>query len=47
MTGPRDRKWLSVQGLAGGLAMFAVEALIVVGLAAVGWLFSLLILSVL
>lgn len=47
MTGPRDRKWLSLQGLAGGLAMFAAEALIVVGLAAVAWLISVSILAVL
>ena len=47
MTGPRDRRWLSVEGLAGGLAMFAVEALIVLGLAAVAWLTSVLILAIL
>jgi len=47
MTGPRDRKWLSLQGLAGGLAMFAAEALIVLGLAAVAWLISVSILAVL
>jgi hypothetical protein len=47
MTGPRDRKWLSFQGLAGGLTMFAVEALIVVGLAAVALLTSVLILAIL
>lgn len=47
MTGPRDRKWLSFQGLAGGLAMFAFEALIVLGLAAVAWLTSVVILAIL
>jgi len=47
MTGPRERKWLSLQGLAGGLAMFAAEALIVLGLAAVAWLISVSILAVL
>lgn len=47
MTGPRDRRWLSLQGLAGGLAMFAAEALIVLGLAAVAWLTSALILAIL
>lgn len=47
MTAPRDRKWLSIQGLAGGLAMFAVEALIVLGLAAVAWLASVLVLAIL
>jgi hypothetical protein len=47
MTGLRDRKWLSLQGLSGGLAMFAAEALIVAGLALFAWLTSLLILSIL
>jgi len=47
MTGPRDRKWLSLEGLAGGLAMFAVEALIVLGLAALALLISALILAIL
>jgi hypothetical protein len=47
MTGPRDRKWLSIQGLAGGLTMFAVEALIVLGLAAMAWATSMLILAIL
>ena len=47
MTGPRDRKWLSLEGFAGGLAMFAAEALIVLGLAAVAWLASVLILALL
>lgn len=47
MTGPRDRRWLSLEGLAGGLVMFAVEALIVGGLAAVALLTSALILAIL
>lgn len=47
MKGPRERKWLSLQGLAGGMAMFAVEALIVLGLAAVALLISALILAIL
>ena len=47
MRGPRDRKWMSLQGLAGGLAMFAAEALIVLGLAAVAWLVSVSILAIL
>lgn len=46
MTG-RDRTWLSFEGLAGGLAMFVVEALIVLALAAVAWLTSALILAIL
>ena len=47
MTGPRDRKWLSFEGLTGGLAMFAVEALIVLGLAGVAWVTSALIVAIL
>lgn len=47
MTGPRDRKWWSFLGMAGGLVLFAVEALIVLVLAAVAWLASLLILAIL
>lgn len=47
MTGPRDRKWLSFQGLAGGLAMFAAEAMIVVGLVVVAWIISVVILAIL
>lgn len=47
MAPSRDRKWLSVSGLIGGLAMFAAEALIVGGLAAAAWILSLLILSAL
>jgi hypothetical protein len=38
---------LSLEGLAGGLAMFAVEALIVLGLAALALLISALILAIL
>jgi hypothetical protein len=47
MTGPRDRKLLNLHGLVGGLAMFAAEALIVVGLAAVAWLISVVVLAIL
>jgi hypothetical protein len=47
MTGLRDRNWMSFEGLTGGLAMFAVEALIVLGLAGVAWLTSALILAIL
>jgi hypothetical protein len=38
---------MSLQGLAGGLAMFAAEALIVLALAAVAWLVSVSILAIL
>lgn len=47
MTAQRDRKWLSLHGLAGGLAMFGTEALIVIGLAAVACLVSIVILAIL
>lgn len=47
MTGPRDRRWLSLRGLAGGLAMFGGEALIVIGMAAVAWLISVVVLTLL
>lgn len=47
MTASRDRKWMSVPGLFGGVAMFLTEAAIVVGLAAVAWLLSALILAIL
>lgn len=47
MSAPRDRKWLSFRGLAGGLALFASEALIVVALVAITWLISKVILALL
>lgn len=47
MTKPRDRKWFSLHGLAGGLAMFGAEALIVIGLAAAAWLISVVVLTIL
>ncbi len=47
MTGSRDRRWLSLPGLAGGAAMFVAEALIVVALAATALLLSIVILALL
>ncbi|HSJ82263.1 MAG TPA: hypothetical protein VLA91_00450 [Acidimicrobiia bacterium] len=47
MTKPRDRRWLSVHGLIGGLTMFAIEALIVTSLAFVAWALAWLILALL
>jgi len=47
MTAPRERKWMSIPGLTGGVAMFAAEALVVVGLAAAAWLASVVILAIL
>lgn len=45
MTSLRDRRWMSLRGLAGGLAMFVAEALIVAGLAAVALLLSAVVLG--
>lgn len=47
MTRSRDRRWLSLPGVAGGAVMFVVEALIVVGLAGAAWLLSVVILALL
>jgi hypothetical protein len=47
MTAPRDRKWMSIDGLAGGLAMFAVEALIVIGLATAAVIVAVVVLAIL
>lgn len=47
MTGSRERRWLSLPGLKGGAAMFAVEAMIVGVLAAVAGLLSVVILALL
>jgi hypothetical protein len=46
MTTP-ERKWLDLPRLAGGLAMFAAEALVVVGLVGLAWLISVVILAIL
>ena len=47
MTAPRDRKWTSVPGLGGGLVMFVVEALIVIGLVTAALVASVLVLAIL
>jgi hypothetical protein len=47
MTKPRDRRWLSLHGLTGGLTMFTIEALIVTSLAFVAWALARLILALL
>lgn len=47
MTGSRDRRWLSLSGLAGGAAMFMAEALIVATLGVAAWLLSVVILALL
>ncbi len=41
MNPSRRRRWLSIPGLAGGLGLFLIEALIVVGLAVAAWLTAL------
>lgn len=43
----RNRKWTSIRVLAGGLAMFAAEMLVVAALVAAAWLLSIIILAVL
>lgn len=47
MGSPRDKKWLSIPGLAGGLTMFVAEALIVAVFAGISWLLAVLILAIL
>lgn len=47
MTAPRDRKWTSVPGFAGGLVMFVVEALIVIGLVTAALVVAVLVLAIL
>lgn len=47
MSTPRSRRWMSIKGMAGGMAMFATEALIVVGLVAVAWIISVVVLALL
>ncbi|HZD22736.1 MAG TPA: hypothetical protein VE569_04955 [Acidimicrobiia bacterium] len=47
MTAPRDRKWLSVSSLAGGLVLFITEMLVVVAVAVIAWLVSTLVLAAL
>lgn len=47
MTAPRNRKWTSVPRLAGGLVMFLVEALIVIGLVTAALVVAVLVLAIL
>lgn len=44
MVKPREERWLAWRDYAGGLVMFAAEALIVLGLVTFAWLFSVAIL---
>lgn len=44
MVASRDDRWSAWRDYAGGLVMFAAEALIVLGLAIVAWLISALVL---
>lgn len=46
MTAPnRERRWSDPRELAGGLFMFVAEAMIVLGLVAVAWVLSVVILA--
>lgn len=47
MSTPRDRKWLSLRGLAGGLALFVSEAIIVIALAIIALLVSAVLIAIL
>ncbi|MGH8946249.1 MAG: hypothetical protein ACRDVL_08870 [Acidimicrobiia bacterium] len=47
MKTPPERKRLGLPRLSGGLAMFAAEAMVVIGLAVVAWLLSVVILAIL
>ncbi|HEU4319163.1 MAG TPA: hypothetical protein VFS66_03695 [Acidimicrobiia bacterium] len=45
MTAPREPRWKDWHGYVGGLVMFATEALIVIGLGLIAWLYSVVVLS--
>ncbi|HXV72121.1 MAG TPA: hypothetical protein VEB69_12055 [Acidimicrobiia bacterium] len=45
MTAPREPRWKEWRGYVGGLVMFAAEALIVIGLAVIAWLYSIVVLA--
>lgn len=47
MKNQRDRRWLGLPGLSGGVVMFVVEALIIVVFLAVAWLLSVVVLALL
>lgn len=47
MTGPREQKWLSVRSVIGGLALFASEALVVIGFIALALLAATVLLAIL
>jgi hypothetical protein len=42
---PRDRTWLSLGGLAGGLVMFAVQSLVVLVLVGAAWVVAVFVLA--
>lgn len=46
MSTPRERSAWHFKDYAGGLVMFVAEILIVAGLAAVAWVFAIVILSI-
>ncbi len=45
MTVPREPRWKEWHGYVGGLVMFATEALIVLGLAAIAWVYAIVVLA--
>lgn len=47
MNTQRGNRWLSMRGITGGVALFAVEALAIAGLVAVTWVVSTLVLALL
>lgn len=47
MNSSRRRRWLSIPGFAGGLALFMIEALVVVSLAIAAWLTAIATLALL
>jgi hypothetical protein len=44
MTAPREPRWREWRGYVGGLVMFATEALIVLGLAVIAWVYASVVL---
>lgn len=47
MTSPRSQRWLSARGVIGGLALFASEALVVIGLIVLALVVAAVVLAIL
>lgn len=45
MAARREPRWKEWRGYLGGLIMFGTEALIVVGLAVIAWVYSIVVLA--